>query len=171
MQTTTVKNILTAGLVLFIIACNSTDKKVKTPDKTADTAVADIPTTPAENPADVTTVPASKCFSNDGLKYSVVIKLFYSSTTQLTGTVVSKHLESGESEIAKFTGTIVGDQLTTQFRGNPPTVGDASEWTSKPWTIDNKPGKEKIRIVFNAKNYETNKWAETDYEFAATTCQ
>ena len=174
MQTQSIfKTFITSSLALFIISCNSSDKKNKTSDKPKDTAVADVqpPPPPAENPPGVEIIPATKkCFSNDGMKYSVAITINMWEK-EASGNVTSEELGSGQKTTATFTATVSGDALTVTFKGTPPVVGDASEWTTKPWTIKNKAGKEKLHIVFNAKNYETNKWADADYEFETVACK
>ncbi len=174
MQTpSNLKTFLTASLALFIIACNNSKKEKDSTDKPADTAVATTPTTPppADNPPDTAMQTAvQKCYSNEGLKYATVITINFSAGADVTGSVVSKELETDKKEAAKFTGTVAGDKLTVNFVGKPPVMGAASAWTDKPWTIT-KSGKEKLTIVFNAKNYDTNKWADTDYEFELSGCK
>lgn len=164
---------LTATLALCIIACNNSKKEKDSTDKPADTTAATTNTPPSVNtiPADTAMQTAvQKCYSNDGLKYSTVITINYSAGADVTGSIVNKDLETDKKEAAKFTGTVAGDKLTVKFAGTPPVMGAASQWTDKPWTI-NKSGKEKIVIVFNAKNYDTNKWADTDYEFELSSCK
>jgi hypothetical protein len=171
---TTIKTLLTATLALFIISCNSAKKDKETKDKPADTAVSITPTPPVDTaPAAPKTEVANqqKCFSNEGLKYETVITINYTSATAVAGSVTSQEMGSYKKDMAKFTGTADGSKLNITFEGKKPVVGDASEWTSKPWTIDNKTGKEKLHIVFNAKNFETNKWADTDYEFDLVNCK
>jgi hypothetical protein len=173
MQTSSnLKTFLTASLALCIIACNNSKKEKDSTDKPADTAVVTNTTPPpADNPPDTAMQTAvQKCYSNDGLKYSTVITINYSAGADVTGSVVSKDLESDKKEAAKFTGTVAGDKLTVKFVGKPPVMGAASAWTDKAWTI-NKSGKEKLIIVFNAKNYDTNKWADTNYEFELSGCK
>ncbi|MEO7984519.1 MAG: hypothetical protein ABI688_10595 [Bacteroidota bacterium] len=170
MQTSTnLKTLLTASLVLLIISCNNSNKDKDAKDKPADTA---ITTVPASSPPDIAVqTAAQKCYGNDGLKYATLITINYTVGAELNGKVSSEELGTGKKQVAKFTGTKEGEKLTIKFVGTPPSVGDASEWTQKTWTIDTKSGKEKLRLVFNAKNSETNKWAETDYEFALTDCK
>ena len=174
MQRTSIfKTFITASLALCIIACNSSDKKGKKTDKLKDTAVAEVtpPAPPVENPPGVEmTAATQKCFANDGLKYKTVVTITISETN-VVGTVTSEEMGSGQKQTTAFEGTLSGDAITVKFKGTPPVVGDASEWTSKSWTIKNKSGKEKLHILFNAKSYETNKWAETDYEFEAVACK
>ncbi|MDZ4806772.1 MAG: hypothetical protein SGI96_00720 [Bacteroidota bacterium] len=171
MQTSIIKTILTAGLAFIIIACNNSKKEKDKKENQTDTTVATTTPPPAEKPPDTAMQTAEqKCYRNDGLKYSTVITINYSAATDVTGSIVNKDLESDKKEAAKFTGTVTGDKLTVKFVGKPPVMGAASEWTVKPWTI-NKSGKEKLIIVFNAKNYDTNKWAHTDYEFELSGCK
>jgi hypothetical protein len=107
----------------------------------------------------------SKCFSNDGLKYRTVVKFSIAKDNKIRGTVVSDEYEDTPIEQASFTGTKIGNTLKVKFNGKPPIVGAASEWTNKAWTIKKVNGAEKLIIVFYAKNYETNKWSNTDCEF------
>lgn len=142
------------------VACNnnnSASKKEKQGDDTGKTA-----TTPAPEP--VKRQDIERCFSNDGLKYTTTITLFTEGNT-IRGNVKSTDLKSGKEEKTKFTGTIEGKNLSVSFRGTPPVVGAASEWTEKTWTLENTGGTEKLLINFKAKNYETNKWEEMVYEF------
>ncbi|MCY7311051.1 MAG: hypothetical protein LH619_09750 [Chitinophagaceae bacterium] len=165
------KTFLTASLALCIISCNNSKKEKDEKEKPADTTVATTTPPPADNPPDTAMQSAEqKCYRNDGLKYSTVITINYSAGADVTGSIVNQDLETDKKEAAKFTGTVTGDKLTVKFVGKPPVMGAASEWTDKPWTI-NKSGKEKLIIVFNAKNYDTNKWAHTDYEFELSGCK
>ena len=166
------KTFLIACLAIFFVACNNSAKKKDATDKPADTAVA-ITTVPSkENLSDVAKQTAvQKCYTNDGLKYSTVITINYMPDNKVTGKAMSKEPDSDKKEVAKFTGSVTGDKLSVKFVGTPPMVGTASEWTGNPWTIVSKSGKESIGIVFNAKNYESNKWAETNYEFVLAECR
>ncbi len=166
------KTFLTASLALCIIACNNSKKEKAPKDQPADTAVATTPPPPVDNIPEDTAVQTAvqKCYSNDGLKYSTVITINFSAGADVTGSIANKDYETDKKETIKFTGILIGNKLTVKFGGNPPAMGAASAWTDKPWTI-NKSGKEKLVIVFNAKNYETNKWADTDYEFDLVDCK
>jgi hypothetical protein len=171
---TTIRTLIAATLALLIISCNSAKKDKDAKDKPADTAAVITPTPSVDTPPTSPKTEVAnqqKCFGNEGLKYETVITLNYSSASEVAGTVTSQEMGSNKKEIAKFTGTADGGKLNITFEGKKPIVGDASEWTNKPWTIDNKSGKEKLLIVFNAKNFETNKWADTDYEFDLVNCK
>ncbi len=163
------RGLVAAGLLILFFSCNSDSGKKDKPttDKTtADTTKATPPpTTPP--PGVEMTAANKKCFENDGLKYKTSVSIF-SSEKEVSGTVTSEALDDGTKQTADFTGSIAGDQMTITFKGSPPVIGAASEWTKKPWTIKKAGGKETLLIVFNAKNYDTNKWEETTYEF--TTC-
>lgn len=163
---------LIASLTILLFACTSDKKGKDTVNQSAET-IESTSTSPAFKTLPDTSQQTlvQKCYTNDGLKYSTVITINYMPDNTITGKVTSKELDSDKKEGAKFTGTLTGDKLTVKFVGTPPLVGTASEWTSNPWTIVSKPGKESIGIVFNAKNYETNKWAETDYVFVLTDCK
>jgi hypothetical protein len=108
----------------------------------------------------------NKCFSNDGLKYRTSVKFKISADNKISGTVVSDEYEDTPIEQASFTGTKIGNTFKVKFNGKPPVVGAASEWTNKLWTIRKINSVETLVIIFNAKNYDTNKWSNTNYEFA-----
>ena len=164
-----IKTLLIASLALFVMACNSNSSKEK--DKAVnDTSIAPPPQ-PTTPPSNVDIKPAEKkCFSSDGLKYSTVISLNITGDN-VTGNVTSEELGSGKKESTEFEGIFANDKFAIKFKGTPPVAGDASEWTNKPWTMEQGKGKEKLHIIFNAKNYETNKWSDTDYEFALVDCK
>jgi len=179
------KTILTASTTLLIIACNNSknDKKTVQEIKLTDIKQEEEkiepppPPPPKEDPSKVEMKEAEKnCYANDGLKYAMVVTI-YSAEGENTvlGNVTSEDLESGKKETAEFTGTKDGDKITVKFKGNPPVVGAASEWTNKPWKIEKMTGKgntpETLHIIFNAKNYDTNKWKDTEYIFAAVDCK
>jgi hypothetical protein len=84
---------------------------------------------------------------------------------QISGTVVSDEYEETPIEKASFTGTKIGNTFKVQFIGKPPVVGASSEWTDKVWTLQKINGVETLVIIFNAKNYDTNIWSNTSYEF------
>jgi hypothetical protein len=107
----------------------------------------------------------SKCFSNDGLKCTTTVKFSIDQDNKISGTVVCFEYEDMPKKQSSFTGTKTGNTLKVKFSGKPPIVGTASEWTNKAWTIKKVNGVEKLIIVFYAKNYETNKWSNTDCEF------
>ena len=113
-----------------------------------------------------TTAVSEKCFVNDGLKYSTRISIFFKSPTEVNGTVTSTDLGTDAKETADFTGTSKGNELTITFKGKAPVIGDASTWTDKPWIIKkDAKGNSILSIIFNSKNYETNKWSDTAFEF------
>lgn len=172
MQISTIKTILAASLAFCIIACNNSAKKDKK-EKQADTVIAETPPAPppSTNPPGVEMKePEKKCFTSDGLKYKTTINLTMGETDCI-GTVTSEELESGKKESADFTGVISGEGMIIKFKGEPPVVGAASEWTNNAWTIKKKGSKETLYIIFNAKNYETNKWEDMDYQFEQTACK
>lgn len=150
-------------IVILIAACgnnNSSDKKTTTGDTVESMKNNTVEKqTIADERRDV-----KKCFTSEGLKYTVTITLF-TDGNDIRGNVTSTETGSDKIEKAKFTGKKEGNTLTVSFHGTPPVAGDASEWTTKPWTLEEKEGKEKLLIPFNAKNYETNKWEEMKYEF------
>lgn len=167
------KNFFTAGILFLLLACNSNSTKEKEADKKQTDTVAPLPPPKVEVSPDV-----KKCYANDGLKYKTVVTLLFvkkNGEDIVSGNVTSEELGSGKTERGVFEGTINGDKFMIKFVGNPPTTGDASEWTDKPWTLEHLPGKgqwmEKLHIIFNAKNYDTNKWEDTDYQFVMVDCK
>jgi len=166
----TIKTLLVFGLALFIIACNSSsEKKKKEKEKIVDTTVGNA-SSASEPPVIKIDQPIKKCFSNDGLQYRTIVTMKLIGD-QVLGMVTTEELESHKKETADFEGSVSNNQLTIKFKATPPPFGKASEWTTRPWSLDTKTGKETLRIIFNAKNYETNKWAETVYEFALADCK
>ncbi len=106
-----------------------------------------------------------KCFEDDGLKYKTVIHINFLSTTQVSGNVTSEEYDSQAKLKTDFTGIISGRMLKIKFNGNRPVVGAATQWLDKPWTIKKTKGKETLCIIFYSKNYNTQKWSNTTYEF------
>ena len=184
MQTPSFKTILAAGICLFIISCNNSKKDKK---EVQELKLTDIkqeeekiepppPPPPKEAPPKVEMKEAQKnCYANDGLKYATVVTIYSAEgENAVLGNVTSEDLESGKKETAEFTGTMDGDKITVKFKGNAPVVGAASEWTNNPWKIVKKEGKgntESLSIIFNAKNYDTNKWKDTEHLFALVDCK
>jgi glucokinase len=90
---------------------------------------------------------------------------------EVAGIVKSEEYDSGKKRSTAFLGTRNGNELTVSFKkGDPPVIGDASEWTNKPWTLKKDGAKEILHIIFKAKNFDTNKWEETDYQFVMVDC-
>ena len=112
------------------------------------------------------TTPVEKQFYTGGLKYETTIQIIIESDGKLTGTVTSNEYGmENEAETVSFSGTQTDGKINVKFNGEPPIVGDASEWTDKPWQIVKKDGEEMLVIIFNSKNYETDEWEETEWEF------
>lgn len=126
-----------------------------------------IDTTVSTNSSDIVTNDDKiKRFSLDGLKYKTLIEIHFDSSAKVTGSVEDIDLgTSASTDKANFTGTKNGDNLNVHFDGKEPVVGDNSQWTKQPWTIKKVNGKEVLNIQFLAKNYDTNKWENTNYEF------
>ena len=118
---------------------------------------------------------AKICFANEGLKYKTVITIIFGIKNEVSGTVTSEEPGSGKKETTAFEGTSDGETFKVKFKGTAPVVGSASEWTDKPWKIEQLPQKGEwtriLHIVFNAKNYDTNKWEDTDYGFKEGPCK
>jgi hypothetical protein len=107
-----------------------------------------------------------KRFSSDGLKYKTLIEIHFISPTKVTGSIEDIDLGTGTStDKVAFTGIKSGDNLNVQFNGKKPVIGDNSQWTNSPWIIKKVNGKETLNIQFLAKNYDTNKWENSNYEF------
>ena len=167
------KTIFAAGIALLIISCSSNSKKkVKVQEITLeDIKQEEKDVEPPPPKVDMKLV-TKRCFANDGLKYKTVVTIYTGGDfNEVSGNVVSEEIDSNKKETTAFEGTISGDKLTIKFKGTAPVIGSASEWTDKPWTLKKAGGKETLLIVFNAKNYDTNKWADTDYQFAKVECK
>jgi hypothetical protein len=109
---------------------------------------------------------AEKEFYLGGLKYETRVKLSIKADGQVSGTVASN--EYGlEGETLPFTGKLTDGKIHVIFKGEPPVVGAASDWTDKPWRIEVREGQEVLIIPFYAKNYDTMEWSDTEYEFEA----
>lgn len=173
MQATTFKTILIATTTLAIISCNN-DSQTKSEIKEVkqEEVRSNTPHPPPKTePPKVEMKEAKKmCFANEGLKYKTTVE-FNMGETDFIGTVTSEEMDSGKKETAGFTGVKSGEGLIVKFKGTPPVVGSASEWTDHVWTIKKKGTIESLYIIFNAKNFETNKWQDTDYEFEQTDCK
>jgi len=162
---------MAASLAIFTLSCNNAEKNKEAKEQTAGTT--DSPSPSAAENTETTAIETTgeKCFTNEGLKYATSITINFTAGKQVTGKVSSTELGTGEKQVAKFSGTYEDGQLMVQFAGTAPIIGAASEWTSKPWKLDNSPDKEKLLIIFNAKNYDTNQWGETEYTFAPVPCK
>jgi hypothetical protein len=165
-------------LIFLLLACNGGTKQNKEATPSADTS-AKQPATASQDTADAVPKPlvdslagqavvVKKCFTNEGLKYAVAIN-FSINGTKVIGKVTSTEMGSGSIAEGTFTGTSAGRKITVKFDKAAPIVGDASQWTGKDWVLKQAKGKEILAITFNAKNYETGKWADMEYEFTA--CQ
>jgi len=166
------KHLALAGmLVLSMMAC-----KDKPDKKNIDTSgiTTSVPAPHLESSWD-STAAEKKCYSNKGLTYDVVVTIEQNGDSTLSGTVESKDLETEHSETVSFTGTVKGKNYFIKFDATPPVVGKASQWTTKPWRIVDEVGKSNfphmLHIPFNAKNYDTNKWEDSDYIFAPVDCK
>jgi hypothetical protein len=166
------RKILSITFLVSAIAfasCGSKKKKDKVQDVTIQNIHGDIDTEtllPPPRPEAEIKDAIQKCFKNDGLKYSVTINMFINDK-EVTGQVSSQETGSAKITNTDFKGMINDDKLTIKFNGAAPVVGDASEWTNNVWTITKKGDAETLQIIFNAKNYDTNKWGDVKYEFVA----
>jgi hypothetical protein len=148
--------IILATTILFS-ACQSNSSSGKNTDNKQDTTVKQ----PFNSSAHTAT---QKCFTNQGLKFNATVTLNMDDRT-VTGNVSTEDEGSGQKTSTSFEGSRNKDTLIVRFKGTPPMVGDASEWTDKPWFISHANGKESLGIIFNAKNYQTSKWEMTTYTF------
>ncbi len=105
-----------------------------------------------------------KCFYSDGLKYRTVINITFLSPIKVKG-FVEDYDGDKMSDKVEFTGTKNRNRLNVQFNGSKPIVGANSEWTDEPWIINKINGNDVLNINFLAKNYDTNKWENSNYEF------
>lgn len=171
------KTIFIAAVAQIILSCNNDKVKVQEVTLT-DIKQEEKHVEPPPPPPPPPKIPdgAKKCYASDGLTYKTFITLVFDGLkNEVSGNVTSEELETGKKETTQFEGTSDGVKFTIKFKGNPPVVGAASEWTDKPWTIEQLPAKgeftEKLHIIFNAKNYDTNKWENTDYQFNQVACK
>ena len=172
------KFLFVVGLIFLMAACNSNSKyKIELKDIKQEEKYVEPPPPPPPRPEPMKVEvkdAIKKCFANDGLKYKTVITMGIGKT-DIIGIVTSEELETGKKESVGFTGTITGKGMIVKFRGTAPVIGDVSEWTDKPWTIENVEGKgqwkEMLHIVFNAKNYDNDKWEDIDYQFVRVDCK
>jgi hypothetical protein len=170
MQTSlNLRNFFITAILLLLFSCNSSSSKDKAAnnDNPPKDSSAAPPLTATTNPPGVI---MKVCFASDGLKYKTVVSMTIEGNA-VVGNVTSEELESNKKETTEFAGTIDGNKLTIKFKGTPPVIGASSEWTDKPWNIKKDGGKETLHIIFNAKNYETNKWEDTDYQFVLIDCK
>jgi len=156
----------------LLLSCNDSKQKIEIKDIRQDTPTSSHTVPPPAPPEKSVSpeIPAEKnCFASNGLKYGTIITLYLADTT-VAGNIISEEYEAGKKEAADFTGTIQNEVLKIKFKDNPPVIGDASEWTTKPWKLVTANGSKKLLIPFKAKNYENNKWEEIEYEFNKTDC-
>lgn len=154
---------------VFLVSCSSKDKTKTTIELKDIKRETDTEPPPPPPPVkDETSNAVQKCFENDGLKYAVKINMTIAGN-EVKGQLASTETGSNQTETKEFSGTVEGDNLKVKFEGTPPVIGDASEWTDKPWMLakTKKGNAEILLIIFNAKNYQTNKWEDQKFEFAA----
>lgn len=173
-------SVITCFITAIAFSCNNSSSAKDSKGKKQDTAQIPEVTVPVTPPEITVSAPAgseagTKCFSNEGLKYATVITIIFGEGNAISGDVTAQELGTDAKQTVKFSGTRNGNTLSVKFAGEPPVVGAASQWTGKPWTMEEgegkSNGKEKLHIPFNAKNYETNKWEDTHYEFVLVPCQ
>lgn len=156
--------VLLSSTAIFFYACNNKNDKAKVTDVNLRdvTNEPEPPLPPHVLPVENKTV--KKCFENDGLKYHVSIE-WEAKGKEINGKVISTELENDKSTEAIFSATIEEGDLVVAFKTPPSVVGDASLWTSKPWKLEKKGKQQKLLILFNAKNYKSQKWQEMEYTF------
>lgn len=115
--------------------------------------------------------PVRRVYCSEGLKYLTIIILDMKENGEVSGKVSSIEYifldddNDERHEKAFFKGKIRENIISVEFDGNPPVVGDNSNWTDDDWRIEMIDDVETIVIPFYAKNYETSEWSLTDYEF------
>jgi len=102
------------------------------------------------------------CFKNAGLKDEDTVTLNIDET-RVTGTYkIMRDYSSDTVETFDFTGTRTGKTLKVKFKGNKlPSPG----MKSLDWTLSEDGEKEILRIKFNGKNYDTNKFEDSLVDF------
>lgn len=110
----------------------------------------------------------SKCFRADWLQGERVVN-FRMNGGKVTGTFVVGS-GGGDGDVPpdatyEFSGTRKGDALTVVFDGGKLPDVSPSEMKSLIWTLASVGGKEKLRIKFRGKNYDTNKYEVSFADF------
>jgi hypothetical protein len=142
-------------------SCNSGNDS---PKDNTETNTTDSGITPPAEKETTTQIPGPKCFQNDGLQNKITVLINYFSAVDVGGTVAINDYNGKPLDKQRFNGTVKGNEISVRFMNKFPEVGGSSEWKDKPWTIRTASDGEVLRIVFNAKNFETNQWAEMAYE-------
>ena len=112
-----------------------------------------------------------RVYCNEGLKYLTIITLDVKENGELSGKISSIEYifvdddNDERHEKAFFKGVLQDNKISVEFDGDPPLMGDNSNWTDDDWRIEMIDDMETIVIPFYAKNYETSEWSLTDYEF------
>ena len=104
------------------------------------------------------------CFKNAGLKdeETVLLKI---DESRVTGTYkIMRDYSPDTVETFDFSGTRVGETLKVKFKGNKLP---SPNMKSLNWVLDDDGSKLTLRIKFNGKNYETNKFEDMVVEFEA----
>ena len=102
------------------------------------------------------------CFKNAGLKDEQIVSLKIDES-RVTGTYrIIRDYDSESAETFNFTGTASGRALKVKFKGNKLP---SPSMKSLNWTLLDDGEKQVLRIRFNSKNYETNKFEDTSVEF------
>ncbi|MBI5856811.1 MAG: hypothetical protein HZB42_04095 [Sphingobacteriales bacterium] len=173
------KTFIAAGISLLVISCNS-NKKEKT--KITEVTLRDIkqeekniepppPPPPKVLPPKIE-MKKEICFENTGLKYRLRIRINFISAKRATVSVSSNEIGGNKISVANFSCDVNVNNLIIKSVEDLPAAGDASEWVAnKNWVIDTANGKTVLSVPFNAKNYDTNKWELTDYEFVQVECK
>lgn len=151
--------------LVLLISCNSGTDSKEVKKENEETAIPSKEVASPVEQATTSAIPNPKCFQNDGMKYQTIIQLTYFSAMDVGGLVTVKDYNGKLLDKQRLNGTIKGNEISVRFMSKAPVIGSSSEWTKKPWTITTTPDGELLKIVFNAKDLETNQWAETVYEF------
>jgi hypothetical protein len=101
----------------------------------------------------------AKCFRADWLQGERAVN-FRINGNKVTGTftVGNGGDPTRPDTTYEFSGTLRGNTLTAAFAGNRLPDVSPSEMKSLIWTLRKSSDKEKLRIKFTGKNYQTNKY-------------
>ncbi len=103
-----------------------------------------------------------KCFKNAGLKDEETVSLNIDGS-KVTGIYkIMRDYSFDTIETFDFTGTRTGKTLKVKFKGNKLP---SPAMKSLDWTLAEDGEKQILRIKFNGKNYETNKFEDSLVDF------
>ena len=104
------------------------------------------------------------CFKNGGLRDEETVTVNIDES-RVTGTYkIMRDYSPDTIETFDFTGTLTGKTLKVKFKGNKLP---SPAMKSLNWTLDDDGTKQTLRIKFNEKNYDTNKFEDSLVDFEA----